>query len=48
MTTPANRVIAANTRKLDDGTGIAFAIPIEQKTRPGLRGTLRIEVRRWK
>ena len=39
---------AADTHKLDDGTGIAFDIPIEQKTRPGVRGTLRIEVRRWK
>ena len=28
-------------------TGIAFDIPIEQKTRPGLRGTLRIEARPW-
>ena len=28
-------------------TGIAFDIPIEQKTRPGLLGTLRIEARPW-
>jgi len=27
--------------------GLAFAIPIEQKSRPGLRGTLRIEIRPW-
>jgi len=27
--------------------GLAFEIPIEQKTRPGLRGTLRIEARPW-
>jgi hypothetical protein len=29
-------------------TGLAFDIPIEQKTRPGLRGTLRIEARPWR
>jgi len=27
--------------------GIAFDIPIEQKARPGLRGTLRMEARPW-
>ena len=27
--------------------GLAFDIPIEQKARPGLRGTLRIEARPW-
>lgn len=27
--------------------GVAFDIPIEQTTRPGLKGTLRIEVRPW-
>jgi hypothetical protein len=27
--------------------GLTFSIPIEQKTRPGLRGALRIEARNW-
>jgi hypothetical protein len=39
----------AETRALGpDGDGLAFDIPIEQKTRPGLRGTLRIEARPWR
>jgi hypothetical protein len=38
----------AQTRPLGgDQTGLAFDIPIEQKTRPGLRGNLRIEARPW-
>lgn len=40
----------APTSPLDPGdptAGIAFAIPIEQHTRPGLRGRLRIEARPW-
>lgn len=39
-----------DTRPLIKGkpnSGIAFDIPIEQKTRPGLVGTLRIEARPW-
>lgn len=35
----------AEVRNLGDETGIAFDIPIEQKARPGMRGTLRIEAR---
>jgi pimeloyl-ACP methyl ester carboxylesterase len=36
------------TRVLSDGApGLAFDIPIEQNTRPGLRGVLRIEARSW-
>ncbi|HVK56743.1 MAG TPA: hypothetical protein VM532_17165 [Burkholderiales bacterium] len=31
----------------DGGAGLFFNISIEQKTRPGLRGTLRIEARPW-
>jgi len=31
----------------DPTAGLAFDIPIEQKTRPGLRGRLRIEARPW-
>ncbi|HSK29344.1 MAG TPA: hypothetical protein VLA17_05220 [Candidatus Limnocylindria bacterium] len=31
----------------DAAAGLAFDIPIEQKTRPGLHGTLRIEARPW-
>lgn len=40
----------AVTRALDGaaGSGLAFDIPIEQKARPGLRGTLRIEARSWR
>jgi pimeloyl-ACP methyl ester carboxylesterase len=41
----------AATRELgdsDNGPGLAFDIPIEQKARPGLRGTLRIEARPWR
>jgi hypothetical protein len=30
-----------------DLRGIAFDIPIEQKARPGLKGTLRVEARTW-
>ena len=33
--------------KDDTAAGLAFDIPIEQKVRPGLRGTLRIEARSW-
>ena len=44
---PGKPGVAAETRALDDGTGLAFDIPIEQKHRPGLRGTLRIEARPW-
>jgi len=39
----ASRPLNAN----DPAAGLAFAIPIEQKTRPGLRGTLRLEARPW-
>jgi pimeloyl-ACP methyl ester carboxylesterase len=41
----------AATRELggsNNGPGLAFDIPIEQKARPGLRGTLRIEARPWR
>lgn len=38
----------AVTRTLDGEAGIAFDIPIEQKTRPGLIGTLRLEARPWR
>lgn len=31
----------------DPSAGLVFSIPIEQKTRPGLRGSLRIEARPW-
>ncbi len=48
---PGKPGIAAVTRALDGGTaatlGLTFDIPIEQKARPGLRGTLRIEARPW-
>jgi hypothetical protein len=47
---PGKPGVDAETRSLMKGkpnTGIAFDIPIEQKARPGLRGTLRIEARPW-
>jgi pimeloyl-ACP methyl ester carboxylesterase len=46
---PGKPGVEAETRALPRGdTGLTFAIPIEQKARPGLRGTLRIEARPWK
>jgi hypothetical protein len=47
---PGKPGVEAQTRELvagDPGKGIAFDIPIEQKTRPGLRGRLRLEARPW-
>ncbi len=48
---PGKPGVTAETHALDGGTaaspGLAFDIPIEQKIRPGLRGTLRIEARSW-
>lgn len=47
---PGKPGVDAETRPLIKGkpnAGIAFDIPIEQKARPGLRGTLRIEARPW-
>jgi hypothetical protein len=50
-TNPGKPGIGVVTRALEGGAagapGLAFDIPIEQKTRPGLRGTLRIEARSW-
>jgi hypothetical protein len=43
---PGKPGIAAELRPLGNA-GVAFAIPIEQKTRPGLVGSLRIEARPW-
>jgi hypothetical protein len=37
----------AKTRALDGEPGLAFDIPILQPTTPGLKGTIRIEVRPW-
>ncbi len=45
---PGKPGIDAVTRKLDGEAGIAFDIPVAQKTRPGVKGTLRIEARSWK
>ena len=44
---PGKPGVGAVTRVLDGDAGIAFDIPIKQKTRPGLSGTLRIEARPW-
>ena len=45
-TNPGKPGISAETRLLDD-TGLSFSIPIEQRTKPGLTGALRIEARNW-
>jgi pimeloyl-ACP methyl ester carboxylesterase len=49
---PGKPGIDVETRVIDGGAAagpaIAFDIPIEQKTRPGLSGTLRIEARAWR
>ena len=47
---PGKPGVDADVRLLtngDAGQGFVFNIPIEQKTRPGLRGALRIEARPW-
>jgi PGAP1-like protein len=44
---PGKPGTTAVTRSIEGETGIAFDIPIEQKTRPGLKGSLRIEARPW-
>ena len=44
---PGKSGVNAVTRKLDGEVGIAFDIPIAQRTRPGVKGTLRIEARPW-
>ena len=44
---PGKPGVSAETHVLEGDAGIAFDIPINQKTRPGLSGTLRIEARTW-
>ena len=44
---PGKPGISAETRELDGEEGIAFDIPIAQRTRPGVKGTLRLEARTW-
>jgi hypothetical protein len=47
---PGKPGVDADSRSLivdDASAGLAFDIPIEQKTRPGLRGALCIEARPW-
>jgi len=47
---PGKPGVDAESRPLlsgDTTVGLAFDIPIKQKARPGLRGTLRIEARPW-
>jgi hypothetical protein len=39
--------IEAVTRPLENERGLTFSIPINQDTKPGLTGTLRIEARPW-
>lgn len=45
--TPAQATKTAETRSLGAGEGLAFDIPILQDTKPGLKGTLRIQARPW-
>jgi hypothetical protein len=44
---PGKATRNADTTALPDEEGITFSIPIEQSTRPGLKGALRIEARPW-
>lgn len=44
---PGKPGVSAETHMLDGEAGIGFDIPIKQKTRPGLSGTLRFEARMW-
>jgi hypothetical protein len=44
---PGKPGVDAVTRELDGKAGIAFDIPIAQKARPGVLGTLRIEAQTW-
>ncbi len=46
-TNPGKPGLAADTTQLKNEDGISFDIPIAQKVRPGLKGTLRIEARPW-
>lgn len=46
-TNPGKPGIAAASTALAGGAGVSFDIPIEQKVRPGVKGTLRIEARPW-
>jgi hypothetical protein len=45
--TPGKAATPAATAPLPDGGGLSFSLPVEKPTRPGLRGTLRFEVRPW-
>jgi hypothetical protein len=47
---PGKATLRAETRPIDPAhpdKGLTFSIPIEQGTRPGLRGSLRIDARSW-
>ena len=44
---PGKATRNADTTALPAEEGISFSIPIEQATRPGLKGALRIEARPW-
>jgi len=50
-TNPGKPGVDATTHAIEGGAmawpGLSFDIPVEQKTRPGLRGNLRIEARPW-
>jgi hypothetical protein len=45
--TPGKADKAVATAPLPDGRGLAFSLPVEKPSHPGLRGTLRFEVRPW-
>jgi hypothetical protein len=42
---PSEPNLRAETRPLENERGLTFSIPINQDTKPGLTGTLRIEAR---
>ncbi len=44
---PGVDAVTSELKDADGKTGLTFEIAIEQKTRPGLRGKLRIEARPW-
>lgn len=46
-TNPGKPGVTAVSTPMPGGSGVSFDIPIEQKVRPGVKGTLRIEARPW-
>ena len=46
-TNPGKPGVSASATALADGSGLRFSLPLEQKTRPGFRGSLEITARPW-